>query len=225
MLQKLRKLIEPPPIRQFSLGEEITHSVTHGIGTALSVFGFILLVILAVLYGNKYQIISFTVFGATLVLLYLSSTLYHGFQRPHIKKIFKRFDHASIYLLIAGTYTPFLLISLRGSLGWTLLAIVWGIAILGVSFKILFIEKFQVLSVVSYLLMGWLSVVALRQLIAALPIGGIIWLAIGGFFYTIGVIFYAYQRIPYMHAVWHLFVMGGSISHYLAVLLYLAPIR
>jgi hemolysin III len=225
MLQKFRKLIEPPPIRPFSMGEEITHSVTHGIGTALSIFGLALLVVMAVFHGNKYQLVSFTIFGATLVLLYLSSTLYHGFQRPRVKRVFKIFDHASIYLVIAGTYTPFLLISMRGALGWTLLAIVWGIAIIGVSFKILFIEKYQVLSVISYLLMGWLSVVAFRELFAALPIGGIIWLAIGGLFYTVGVIFYAYQRIPYMHAVWHLFVLGGSISHYLAVLLYLTPIR
>jgi len=225
MLQKLGKISQPRISRPFTLGEEIFHSITHGIGSGLSIAGLTLLLVLAILFGDVYQIVSFSIFGASLVLLYLSSTLYHGFQQPRVKHIFKIFDHASIYLLIAGTYTPFLLIGLGGSTGWTFLFIVWGIALFGVVFKILFIERFQVLSVVTYLLMGWLCVFIFREMVTTIPLGAIIWLAIGGLFYTVGVIFYALQKIPYMHAVWHFFVLGGSLCHFIAVLLYLAPVQ
>lgn len=224
MLQQLRKISQPRITRSFTIGEEIFHSITHGIGSGLSIAGLTLLLVLAILFGDVYQIVSFSIFGASLVLLYLSSTLYHGFQQPRVKHIFKIFDHVSIYLLIAGTYTPFLLIGLGGSTGWTMLFIVWGIALFGIVFKVLFIERFQVLSVVTYLLMGWLCVFVFREMVASIPLGAIIWLAIGGLFYTVGVIFYALQKIPYMHAVWHFFVLGGSICHFFAVLLYLAPV-
>lgn len=223
MRQRLKHLTDETSVRLFSLGEEIAHSVTHGIGAALSVAGLTLLVVLAVWNGDIYQIISFSIYGATLVILYLASTLYHGFQRPRVKRVFKILDHASIYLLIAGTYTPFLLISLRGKMGLTLLAVVWGLAILGVGFKAVFIDRFQKLSVLGYILMGWLCVVVIRELWVNVPLGGLIWLAAGGVFYMVGVIFYALQKIPYMHVVWHFFVLGGSLCHYLAVLLYLAP--
>jgi len=211
-------------VRLFSLGEEITHAITHGFGAALSIAGLTILVVLAVENGNIYQVVSFSIYGATLVILYLASTLYHGIQQPDAKRIFKIFDHSSIFLLIAGTYTPFLLISIRGALGWTLMVIVWGMAILGVSFKTLFIDRFPKLSVLAYVLMGWLSVVMIKEMLVNIPLGGLIWLAIGGVVYTVGVIFYALQKIPYMHVVWHFFVLGGSICHYFAVLLYLAPI-
>jgi hemolysin III len=224
MLQQLGKISQPRITRSFTIGEEIFHSITHGIGSGLSIAGLTLLLVLAILFGDVYQIVSFSIFGASLVLLYLSSTLYHGFQQPRVKHIFKIFDHVSIYLLIAGTYTPFLLIGLGGSTGWTMLFIVWGIALFGTVFKVLFIERFQVLSVVTYLLMGWLCVFVFREMVASIPLGAIIWLAIGGLFYTVGVIFYALQKIPYMHAVWHFFVLGGSICHFFAVLLYLAPV-
>ncbi len=223
MRQRLRHLTDETTVRLFSMGEEIAHSVTHGIGAALSVAGLTLLVVLAVWNGDIYQIVSFSVYGATLVILYLASTLYHGFQHPRVKRVFKILDHASIYLLIAGTYTPFLLISLRGKIGLTLLAVVWGLAILGVGFKALFIDRFQKLSVLGYILMGWLCVVVIRELWVNIPLGGLIWLAAGGVFYMVGVIFYALQKIPYMHVVWHFFVLGGSLCHYLAVLFYLAP--
>ena len=225
MLRHLGKLTQPRITRPFTIGEEIFHSITHGIGSGLSIAGLTLLLVLAILFGDVYQIVSLSIFGASLVLLYLSSTLYHGFQQPRVKHIFKIFDHASIYLLIAGTYTPFLLIGLGGSTGWTFLFIVWGIALFGVIFKVLFIERFQVLSVVTYLLMGWLCVFIFREMVASIPLGAIIWLAIGGLFYTVGVIFYALQKIPYMHAVWHFFVLGGSLCHFIAVLLYLAPVQ
>lgn len=223
MLQWLKKITKPPIIRPFTVGEEVFHSVTHGIGSALSIAGLTLLVVLAIQYGDVYQIISFSIFGSSLVILYLSSTLYHGFQQPRVKQIFKIFDHSAIFLLIAGTYTPFLLVAIRGTTAWILLTIVWLIALGGILFKILYIERFQVLSVVIYILMGWLCLFVFSELIASIPVGGIIWIAVGGLFYMVGVVFYALQKIPYMHAVWHFFVLGGSISHFLAVLLYLAP--
>jgi hemolysin III len=222
MLKKLAALSDPKNTRPFTLGEEIFHSVTHGIGSGLSVAGLVILVVLAVLNGDVYQIIGFSIFGASLVLLYLSSTLYHGIQQPRTKRIFKIFDHSAIYLLIAGSYTPFLLVGIRGTTGWTMLAVVWMIALIGITMKVLFIDRFQVLSVFMYLAMGWLCVFVFREMMASLPIGGIIWLAAGGILYTVGVIFYAMQKIPYMHAVWHFFVLGGSICHYFAVLFFLA---
>jgi hemolysin III len=197
--------------------------VTHGIGAALSVAGLIVLVVLAALYGSAIQIVSFSIFGVSLVLMYLASTLYHAFQKKRIKRVFKVFDHASIYLLIAGTYTPFLLLALRGLWGWTMLVVIWGLAILGISYKALFIDRFIRLSVVGYVLMGWMSVLLIKELLVVFPMGGFLWLVAGGAFYTVGVIFYALQKIPYMHVVWHFFVLGGSLCHYFAVLFYLAP--
>jgi hemolysin III len=224
MSKKLEQLKPNTTIKFYSLGEEIANGVTHGIGTGLSVAGLTLLVVLAALFGNVYQIVSFSVYGATLVMLYLASTLYHSFQNPKVKQVLKRIDHASIYLLIAGTYTPFLLVGIRGSLGWTLFAIIWGLAVLGVSFKAIFIHRLQKLSVLTYVFMGWLCVVALKEMIANIPTGGMIWLAAGGVVYTVGVIFYMLKKVRYTHAIWHLFVMGGSICHYFAVLFYLAPV-
>jgi hemolysin III len=209
--------------RLYSLGEEIANSVTHGIGAGLSVVGLTLLIVLAGLYGDVYQIVSFGVYGATLVILYTASTLYHGFQHPRVKRVFQVIDHASIYLLIAGTYTPFLLIRVRSAWGWTFLIIVWGLALLGVGFKAVFSTRFLKLSVLTYILMGWLCVVAGKEMLANIPTGGLIWLAVGGVVYTVGVLFYAIKRIPYNHAIWHLFVMGGSICHFLGILFYLAP--
>lgn len=208
----------------YTLGEEIFHSVTHGIGAILSIAGLSVLVALAVARGNVYQILSFSVYGATLVLLYTASTLYHGARKPKVKRVFQIMDHAAIYLLIAGTYTPFLLVALRGVWGWTLLAVIWGLALTGVGLKVAFIRRFQKLAVLTYLLMGWLCVVAVKELLVHVPPTGLFWLAAGGGFYTVGVIFYALKRIRYAHAVWHLFVLGGSICHYFAVLLSLAPL-
>lgn len=209
--------------RLYTLGEEIANSITHGIGAGLSVAGLTLLVILAVRYGNVRQLVSFSIYGTTLIILYLASTLYHSFQRPAVKRVFKIIDHAAIFLLIAGTYTPFLLIGVRGAWGWTLLIIIWGLAILGISLKALFIDRFQKLTVLPYILMGWLSVVVLKKLLVNISLGGLIWLAAGGATYTLGTIFYALKKVPYAHSIWHLFVLGGSICHFCAVLLYLAP--
>lgn len=209
--------------KSYSLDEEIANAITHGIGTGLSVAGLTLLVVLATLYGDVWRIVSFSIYGSTLILLHLASTLYHSFQHLRVKQVFKIIDHGSIYLLIAGTYTPFLLVSMRGAWGWTLLGVIWGLALLGVGFKILFIHRFRKLSTLTYILMGWLCVIALKQMLVSIPPGALVWLAVGGVVYTVGVIFLAWHKLPYNHAIWHLFVLGGSICHYFAILFYLLP--
>ncbi len=223
MSLSLKQLNTTTAYRVYTLGEEIVHAVTHGIGAGLSVAGLTLLVVLATLFGNVYQIVSFSIYGTTLIILYLASTLYHSFQHPPVKHIFKIIDHAAIFLLIAGTYTPFLLIGVRGTLGWTVLVIIWLLAIVGVCLKTIFVNRFDKVSLAAYILMGWLSVVVLRDLLLNVPIEGLIWLVVGGGFYTIGTIFYSLQKIRYTHAIWHVFVLGGSLCHYLAVLFYLTP--
>jgi len=225
MAVQIQQLKEETSKKVYSLGEEIANSVTHGIGAGLSIAGLTLLVVLAVMNGNIYQIVSFSIYGATLTILYLASTLYHSFQQPKVKQVFRIFDHASIFLLIAGTYTPILLVGVRGTIGWTLLVIVWGLALLGIGFKALFINRFQKVSVLAYILMGWLSVIALKEMIANIPVGGLIWMGVGGAIYTLGTIFYALKKYRYTHTIWHVFVLGGSICHYFAILLYLAPAR
>lgn len=201
----------------FTLGEEIANGITHGIGALLSIAGLVVLVVLAVLYGTTWHIVSFSIFGASLIVLYTASTLYHSIQVPKARPILRIIDHSSIFLLIAGTYTPFLLTALRGPWGWTLFGVVWGIAILGIIFKIFFIGKLEVLSTLAYLGMGWLCVVAIKQLLVTMPPYGVAWLVAGGIVYTVGVLFYAIKKIPYNHAIWHLFVLGGSLCHFFAV--------
>ena len=225
MAPDLKQLKAQTSAKLYSMGEEIANSITHGIGAALSVVGLVLLVLVAVQHGDTAQVVSFSIYGASMILLYLASTLYHSFQNPRLKRIFKIIDHASIYLLIAGTYTPFLLVGVRGTWGWTLLAIVWGLALLGVSMKTIFPHRFQKASVLTYVLMGWLCVVAFREMLANIPTGGVILLATGGVIYTVGVIFYMLKKVRYTHAIWHLFVLGGSLCHYFAVYFYLTPVR
>ncbi|MEM7030314.1 MAG: hemolysin III family protein [Chloroflexota bacterium] len=222
---KQHPLNERMPQGFYTLGEEIANSITHGIGAALSIAGLTVLVVLAALFGNVYQIVSFSIYGATLILLYMASTLYHSFQHPKVKRVFRIMDHAAIYLLIAGTYTPFLLVGMRGVWGWTLLVIIWSLALTGVGLKVVFVNRFSNVTTATYLLMGWFVLVAIRELWLSIGTGGIVWLAIGGVSYTVGVIFYSMEKTRYTHAVWHLFVLGGSLCHYFAVLFYLAPIR
>jgi hemolysin III len=206
-------------------GEEIANSITHGIGAGLSAVGLIVLVVLATSYGDVWRIVSFSIYGATLIILYLASTLYHSFRNKRVKKIFKILDHSTIFLLIAGTYTPFLLISLRGVWGWILFGVIWGLAVSGIVFKALFINRFRKLSVLIYILMGWLCVVAIKQMVVRIPLGGLIGLTAGGVLYTTGVIFYAWRKLKFSHAIWHLFVLGGSICHYFSIFFYLLPKR
>lgn len=210
---------------QCAFTEELANSLTHGIGLALSLAGLAMLVILASLKGTAWHIVSCSVYGSTLVLLYAASTLYHSLRAPRVKQILRVVDHAAIYLLIAGTYTPFTLVNLRGSWGWTLFGVVWGLALLGIVSKVFFADRFRIVSTAVYLIMGWLVVIALKPLLALVPSGGILWLLAGGLAYTFGVVFYVWPRVPYGHAIWHLFVLAGSFCHYLAVLLYVIPTK
>ncbi len=204
--------------RKLTVKEEIFNSITHGVGVLLSIAALVILVVLAVGKGNTWHVVSFSIFGSTMVLLYLASTLYHSFTKERIKNLFARFDHAAIFLLIAGTYTPFLLTILRGTLGWTLFGIIWGVAIAGVVIRSIYLTRFRKLMVALYVGMGWMFVVAVGPLIKNLPQISIIFLFLGGIFYSVGVVFYMWRNLKYGHGIWHLFVLAGSIMHFFAVL-------
>ncbi|MBW6508536.1 MAG: hemolysin III family protein [Desulfuromonadales bacterium] len=209
--------------KRYSLAEEIANSVTHGVGVLLSIVGLIVLVNLAATHGNVWHIVSSSIFGATLTLLYLSSTLYHSIPAPGAKKILRLLDHIAIYLLIAGTYTPFLLVNLRGAWGWSLFALVWGIALTGIVLKVTPLGHKRGLSLTLYLALGWIILIAIKPLLNYLEPDGIRLLVAGGIAYTGGVIFYGWKRLPYNHAIWHLFVLAGSCFHFFAVLFYVIP--
>lgn len=204
--------------RELTHGEEITNVILHGVGLGLAIAALVVLVVFSSMFGTKWHTVSFSIYGATLVILYLSSTLYHSFPPGKVKNIFKIFDHSAIYLLIAGTYTPISLITLRGTLGWTIFTVVWAIAVFGIVFKIFFVKKFKILSTLLYIAMGWLIVVAIKPLFLALNDTSTIFLVIGGVLYTAGTIFYAWRSLKYHHAIWHLFVLGGSICHFFTML-------
>ncbi len=198
------------------------NAITHLVGAALALAGLVVLVVVAARQGDLWKIVSFSLYGATLFMLYGFSTLYHSL-RGRAKTIFRRFDHLAIYLLIAGTYTPFMLVTLRGGWGWSLFGVVWGLAIAGMALEYLPRKGPRILPVVIYLGMGWLALVALRPLWHALPLMGLVWLVAGGLFYTIGVIFYGLdEKLRHAHGIWHLFVLAGSASHYFAILYYVA---
>ncbi|TDO06694.1 PAQR family membrane homeostasis protein TrhA [Halomonas ventosae] len=203
----------------FSDVEEWLHSISHGIGAALSLAGMVVLLVLASLATrvDPWKLVGISLYGASLVLLYTASTLYHGVRQPHLKRLFQLLDHCAIYLLIAGTYTPFLLVNLRGPTGWTLFAIVWTLTLVGIACKLIWPQRFTALRIAIYLVMGWLIVFAGDALTTRLSTIGLVLLIAGGVTYTLGVAFYAISAIPFNHAIWHLFVMGGSICHFLAV--------
>ena len=213
---------ELKPSSPYTPLEEILHSASHGLGLLLSIAGLILLVDLALVRGDARLVTACGVFGVTLILLYLASTLYHGIRDPKAKQVLRMLDHSAIYLLIAGTYTPFTLVSLGGTQGWILFGVVWALAILGVVLKVFAMGRLRWLSMVLYLGMGWLVVVALEPMVAAVGSAGMWLLFLGGMAYTSGLIFYALRR-PYCHAIWHGFVLAGSILHFFAVLLYVIP--
>ncbi|MDT7780612.1 MAG: hemolysin [Acidobacteriota bacterium] len=205
--------------------EEVANCVTHGVGLALSVAGLVALVLLAWTHGDAWHVLSSTVYGASLVTLYLASTLYHGARTPRTKHFFQILDHCCIYLLIAGTYTPFTLVTLRGGWGWTLFGLVWTFALAGILFRVRFGTRYRPVAVASYVLLGWLCVIAVKPILATVPTGALLWIVAGGLAYTTGVFFFASKTIPHNHAIWHLFVLGGSFCHYMAVLLYVMPSR
>jgi len=206
--------------------EEIADCVTHGVGLALSIAGLVALVLLAWLYGDDWHVVvSAAVYGASLVTLYLASTLYHGARSARAKHFLQVVDHCCIYLLIAGTYTPFTLVTLRGGWGWTLFGLVWGLSLAGILFRVTFGNRYRPVAVASYVLLGWLCVIAAKPILATVPTGAILWIVAGGVAYTSGVAFFASKRIPHGHAIWHLFVLGGSICHFFAVVLYVLPTK
>ncbi|MBS6988852.1 MAG: hemolysin III family protein [Azospirillum sp.] len=205
--------------RPYTVREEIWSSLIHGIGIALSLAGLIVLVTLAAQNGNVWVVVSTAIFGVSMVVLYTASTLYHAIPNPEIKLKLKKFDHISIYYLIAGTYTPFMLVNMRGSVGWTVFGIIWGLALVGTVLKLCTQGSgTKAWSIGLYLLMGWLVVFASKQLAARLPDIGLTFLVLGGLFYTLGIFFYVWKSRQYTHAVWHFFVLSGTVMHFFAVL-------
>lgn len=205
----------------FSRKEEIANSITHGIGAILSVAALVLLIIFSSIHGNAWHIISFTIFGVTMFFLYISSTLVHALREGKAKDLFEIFDHSAIYFFIAGTYTPYLFIIVKGWQGWTIFGIVWGLAILGTVFKCFFVKKYLYTSTFLYLLMGWSIITVWKPIIQNLSLAGVMLLVAGGVIYTVGSIFYMWRGFKYHHAIWHVFVMAGSACHFFGILLYL----
>lgn len=202
--------------------EHIANAITHGFGFGLSIACLVLLIVFASLRRGAWEVVSCSIYGSTLVILYLASTLYHSIHMPRVRRVLNIIDHAAIYLLIAGTYTPYLLVPLRGALGWSLFGVVWGIAAVGIVFQALFISRYKILSTLSYVAMGWMVVATIVPLLKVLPVMAIVWMAIGGVCYTLGVIFYVWQRLKFAHAIWHLFVLAGSICHFFGILFFVA---
>ena len=209
------------PFSSESSSERLFNTITHGIGSVLSIVALVLMLVYASYNSDAWSIVGVSIFGTTLILLYMSSTLYHAFSNGRVKQIFKTLDQSFIYLLIAGTYTPVLLITLRNTLGWTVFVLVWAMAIGGITHRIFFFDKLKKLSLVSYIVMGWLSLIVFKSLLNVAPAELVVWLLIGGAFYTGGLIFYSWEKLPFNHAIWHLFVLGGSFSHFMGIYLYL----
>lgn len=209
-----------PRKRPYTVGEEIANSVTHGVGLGLSIAALVLLVVFAVSGGGGWKLAAAIVYGLALILEFTASTLYHSFPQPGVKHVFKVLDHAGIYLLIAGTYTPFLLVTLRDRGVWWMFVLVWGLAAAGIGAEAFWVYRPRWVSALVYLVMGWIVVGAIGPLTDALPVAGVWLLAAGGLAYTLGTVFYVLKRVPYMHAVWHLFVLGGAVCHFLTVIVF-----
>lgn len=201
----------------YSFIEELLNSITHGVGALLSVVALTLMIIVA---NDAFEMTSAIVYGSSMIVLFLASTLYHSISHVPAKKVLKLLDHCAIYLLIAGTYTPFMLISLKGAWGYSILSVVWTMAVIGIYFKLVYQQRFPKISLFTYLAMGWLIIIAAPQMIANVATGGLILLASGGAAYSLGAVFYAFKKIPFNHAIWHVFVLAGSICHFLAIYLY-----
>ncbi len=210
---------------QYSVKEEIANTITHALGMVLGIVGLILLLVKAIDHNaDALTITSMSIYGSSMIVLFLASTLYHAIPYQRAKRALKTFDHCAIYLLIAGSYTPFLLVSLRTPLAIGLMIVIWSIALIGIIMKLAFVYRFKKLSLVTYLLMGWLSLIVIYQLALNLDVGGLTLLAVGGLIYSVGVIFYVAKRIPYNHAIWHGFVLAGCACHFFAIYFYVKPI-
>lgn len=207
----------------YSIAEEIAHTITHGIGIPLSIAALAVLVAFSALYGDAWHITSTAIYGTTLILLYTASTLYHGIPQPRAKAILKQLDHAAIFLLIAGTYTPFTLVNLRGPWGWTLFALVWGIALLGIVIELWGNHVMKRWSLALYLGLGWLVLIAIKPMLTSVEPGGLWLLLAGGLSYTLGALFYVWKSMAFSHAIWHLFVLAGSVLHFFSILFFVVP--
>lgn len=208
---------------RYTAGEEIANSITGGVGVILAIAALSVLVTYAALRGDAWHVVTCAIFGATLIISYTTSTLYHSLPLPNIKPLLRALDHSAIFLLIAGTYTPFLLVNLRGVWGWSLFGVIWSVAISGVVLRLVWKGRHHGVIVSLYVAMGWAVLVAIKPLLEHLATGGLVLLASGGVVYTLGVAFYAWRKLPYSHAVWHLFVLGGSALHFFAILFYVVP--
>ena len=207
---------------EYTPREELAHAGTHGLGLALSIAGLVLLVVRAAHTGDPWRVVSFAIFGTSAVLLYGASTWYHARANSPRRKAYKAIDHAMIYVLIAGSYTPFLLVSLRGPWGWSMFGVIWGLTLVGIGFKAFFAGRFHLVSTLLYLGLGWMCVIAAKPMLESVPTGALWWLLAGGLAYSFGTIFYLWKRLLYHHAIWHLFVLAGTACHFVAVYAYLA---
>lgn len=206
----------------YTKGEEIANAITHGIGTLLSIAALVILVVFSAKYSDAWHVVGYSIFGSSLIILYLESTLYHSLQGKKVKKVFRIFDHCSIFILIAGTYTAYILSCLRDPLGWTIFGIEWGLAIIGIVMKCFTTGKYEKLSTLIYVLMGWLIMLHAKKLSLVIPKISLVYLIVGGVVYTLGSLLFIKDDIPYNHPVWHLFVLGGSICHFFS-LFYIIP--
>jgi hemolysin III len=208
---------------QENLLEEIVNAITHGIGAAFSIVGLTLLVVWAALWGDTWRVVGVSIYGGSLVFLYLASTLYHAIQHFATKRIFHILDHVGIALLIAGTYTPIILIQMRNVYGWLIFGLIWGLAVVGASVKAFFTARFVGVSTATYVAMGWLAVLLVKPMLETMGTGGMAWMVAGGLSYSLGVIPFLWERLPFNHAIWHLFVIGGSVCHFVAIFRYVLP--
>lgn len=208
---------------RWNVHEEVANSITHGIGILLGVAALVIMIIVAAMHDSVDGIVSGAIFGSSLIISYVSSVFYHAILNPGVKRFFRILDHCCIFLLIAGSYTPFALVTLHGPLGWSLFGFIWGLAIIGIILKFKYVGRYEMLSTIIYVLMGWIAVAVSVQLFEHLMLGGIIWLIIGGVAYTLGVIFFIYERVPFFHTIWHLFVLAGGIAHFFCIVFYVLP--
>jgi len=204
--------------KPYSSNADRAHAITHGVGVLIGIAVLSLLVVFSSLRKSAWEVVSCAVYGTTFILLFLGSTLYHAAKNPRAKRVLKIIDHSAIYLLIAGTYTPYALAPLRGGLGWTIFGAIWGSALLGIAFKVFFTGRFKAVSLISYLFMGWFCIIAVKPLFRELNTAGFVFLAVGGLCYTVGAVFYAWKTLPWSHTIWHLFVLAASVCHFFSIL-------
>ena len=217
--------MEKKEITYYEPKEEKFNVISHAVGLVLSIVALVLLVVYSSIYGSAWHIVSFTIYGASLIVLYSASTFYHYVQSPKLRHRLNIFDHSAIYVLIAGTYTPFTLVVLKGWVGWTIFGVSWGLAIAGIILKLFFTGKYDKISTFAYVLMGWVVIFAIKPLVHNLPFEGLMWLLAGGIFYTVGAVLYSIKNLKYNHAIFHIFVLLGSFAHFIAVFFYVLPIK